>query len=207
MKATLLLTNILLLCSCPVLRAFNGVSAGMAMEYNPIAKLSYPNSGDTEYEIVDNITWEPGVYYNFSTGFRAGSFFSLYNKTFDSGSTEPRSELSSWGIGLIGDYAYEMTDSGRSLLIGGMEIGYGEFTFDNANARRSSGSVWVAGIGGLRYYFTSSFSMELDYRIKWHQYDLSGEPAKSYDFSGSTIRISVGYGLYSSEGKGDNLRL
>jgi len=172
-----------------------------------MAKLSYPNSAGAEYEIVDNVAWEPGLYYNFATGFRTGTFFNLYNKTFDSIGTEPKSRLSSWGIGLLGDYAYEMTDSGRSFLIGGMEIGYGEFTDDNENAKRTSGSVWVAGIGGLRFYFTPSFSMEFDYRIKWHQYDLSGTPAKSYDFSGSTIRISVGYGLYSSEGKGDNSRL
>jgi hypothetical protein len=204
---TLLLANVILLYSYPVVRAFNGVSAGMAMEYNPIAKLSYPNSGDAEYEIVDNITWEPGVYYNFSTGFRAGTFFNLYNKTLDIGGTVPRSKLSSWGLGMLGDYAYELTESGETLLVAGMEIGYSEFKDDNENTRRTSGSVWVAGIGGLRFYFTPSFSIELDYRIKWHQYDMSGMPAKIYDFSGSTIRLSVGYGLYSSEGKGDNSRL
>lgn len=176
------------------------------MEYNPIAKLSYPNSG-AEYEIVDNVTWEPGIYYNFASGFRTGTFVDYYTKTFDPGGTIAKSRLSSWGIGLLGDYAYEMTVSGRTLLIGGMEIGYGEFTDDSASAKRTGGSVWIAGIGGVRFYFTPAFSMELDYRIKWHQYDLSGEPAKSYDFSGSTIRISVGYGLYSSEGKGDNSRL
>jgi hypothetical protein len=207
MRTTLLLANVILLCSYPVVRAFNGVSAGMALEYNPIAKLSYPNSGDAEYEIVDNITWEPGVYYNFSTGFRAGTFFDLYKKTLDMGGTVSRSKLSSWGIGMLGDYAYEMTESGGSLLVAGMEIGYGEFKDDNEHAKRSGGSVWVAGIGGLRFYFTPSFSIELDYRIKWHQYDMTGTPAKSYDFSGSTIRISVGYGLYSSEGKGDNSSL
>lgn len=207
MRTALLLANVIFLCSCPVVRSFNGVSAVMAMEYNPIAKLSYPNSGDTEYEIVDNITWEPGVYYNFSTGFRAGTFFNLYNKTLDIGGTVPRSKLSSWGIGMLGDYGYEMTDSGRSLLIAGMEIGYGEFKDDNEDTSRNGGSVWVAGIGGLRFYFTPSFSIELDYRIKWHQYDMSGTPAKSYDFSGSTVRISVGYGLYSPEEKGDNSRL
>jgi hypothetical protein len=193
----------LICCSCPAIQAFSGLSAGMGMEYNPIAKLSYPNSG-VEYEIVDNITWEPGIYYSFATGFRTGAFFDYYRKTYDPVGTNPKSSLSSWGIGLLGDYAYEMTASGRTLLIGGMEIGYGEFTDDNDSARRTSGSVWIAGIGGLRYYFTSSFSLELDYRIKWQQYDMSGTPAKSYDFSGSTIRISVDYGLYASEGKGDN---
>lgn len=207
MGTTLLLANVIFLCSCPVVQSFSGVSAGMAMEYNPIAKLSYPGSWGAEYEIVDNITWEPGVYYNFSTGFRAGTFFSLYNKTFESVGAEPEARLSSWGFGLLGDYGYEMTDSGRSLLIAGMEIGYGEFTYDNQDAKRSSGSVWVAGIGGLRYYFTPVLSIELDYRIKWHQYDMTGAPAKSYDFSGSTIRMSAGYGLYSSEGKGDSSRL
>ncbi len=206
MKAILPLASIIICCSCPAIAAFTGISAGIGMDYNPIAKLSYPNSG-AEYEVVDNVTWEPGIYYNFATGFRTGTFLDYYRKTYDPGGTNPKSRLSSWGIGLLGDYAYEMTVSGRALLIGGMEIGYGEFTDDNTSAKRTGGSVWVAGIGGLRFYFTSSFSMELDYRIKWHQYDLSGTPAKSYDFSGSTIRISVGYGLYSSEEKGDNSRL
>ncbi len=200
------MANVIILYSSPAIQAFSGVSAAMAIEYNPIAKLSYPNSGGAEYEIVDNVTWEPGVYYNFATGFRAGTFFSLYNKTFDSGGTVPRYRLLSWGIGLLGDYAHELTESGRTLLISGMEIGYGEFTDDNVNSKRSSGSVWIAGIGGLRYYFTPGLSMELDYRIKWHQYDLTGTPAKSYDFSGSTIRISMSYGFYSPEGKGDNSR-
>lgn len=203
MKTILYLIIMLILSSYAVGRAFSGISAGVGMEYNPIAKLTYPNSG-AEYEIVDNVTWEPGIYYNFATGFRTGTFLDYYSKTFDPGGTIAKSKLSSWGIGLLGDYAYEMTVSGRTLLIGGMEIGYGEFTDDNENARRTGGSVWIAGIGGLRYYFTPSFSMELDYRIKWHQYDLSGEPAKSYDFSGSTVRISVGYSLYSSDRKGDN---
>ena len=206
MKTTLILASVIIFYSNPAIHAFNGVSAGIGMEYIPIAKLSYPNSGGAEYEIVDNVTWEPGVYYNFATGFRTGTFFSLYNKTFESVGAEPRSRLSSWGIGLLGDYAYEMTDSGRSLLIAGMEIGYGEFTYDNQNAKRTSGSVWIAGVGGVRYYFTPGLSMEFDYRIKWHQYDLTGTPAKTYDFSGSTIRISMSYGFYSPGGKGDNSR-
>lgn len=203
MRTTLLLANVILLCSCPVVRSFSGVSAGMAMEYNPVAKLSYPNSGGAEYEIVDNITWEPGIYYNFADGFRTGAFFNHYRKRINPGGMS-KSKLSSWGIGMLGDYAYEMTESGGTLLIAGMEIGYGEFKDDNEHAKRSSGSVWIAGIGGLRYYLTPGLSMEFDYRIKWHQYDLTGTPAKTFDFSGSTIRISMSYGLYSPGGKGDN---
>lgn len=204
MKTTLILANVVILCSYPAVQSFSGVSAAMAIEYNPIAKLSYPNSGGAEYEMVDNVAWEPGVYYNFATGFRTGTFLNIYGKTYDPGGTVTKSRLSSWGIGLLGDYAHELTESGRTLLISGMEIGYGEFTDDNINSKRSSGSIWIAGIGGLRYYFTPGLSMEVDYRVKWHQYDLTGTPAKTYDFSGSTIRISVGYGFYSSEGKGDN---
>ncbi len=177
------------------------------MEYNPIAKLSYPNSGGAEYEILDNFTWEPGIYYNFSNGFRTGTFFNIYGKTYDPGGTITKSRLSSWGVGMLGDYAHELTESGGTFLIAGMEMGYGELKDENIHTKRSSGSVWVAGIGGMRFYFTHSFSMEIDYRIKWHQYDLPGTPAKNYDFSGSTLRISVGYGFYSSEKKGDKSRI
>ena len=206
MKTTFILANVIILCSNPAVHAFNGVSAGIGMEYIPIAKLSYPNSGGAAYEIVDNVTWEPGVYYNFATGFRTGTFLNIYGKTYDPGGTVPKSRLSSWGIGILGDYAHELTESGGTLLIAGMEIGYGEFTDDNVNSKRSNGSMWVAGVGGLRYYFTPGLSMEFDYRIKWHQYDLTGTPAKTYDFSGSTIRISMSYGFYSPGGKGDDSR-
>ena len=68
MKTALILASVIIFYSNPAIRAFNGVSAGIGMEYIPTAKLSYPNSGGAEYEIVDNVTWEPGLYYNFATG-------------------------------------------------------------------------------------------------------------------------------------------
>ena len=178
-------------------RAAEGTSVVIGMEYNPLAKLSYQNGSDQEYEIVDNISWEPGVYYNFTTGFRTGAFFQYYRKnTNPTGTTELR--LSSWGIGILTDYGYEMTESGRTLLVAGMEAGYGEFTDKNDFSNRTGGALWVAGLGGIRYYFTPGFCMELDYRIKWDQYDLPGTPSKSYDFSGSTLRLSLGYSIFSS---------
>lgn len=191
---------ILVSAAQPGLHAAEGASVVMAVEYSPLARLSYENGSDLEYEIVDNISWEPGVYYNFSTGFRTGAFFQYYRKKINpSGTTELR--LSSWGIGILTDYGYEITESGRTLLVAGMEAGYGELTDENDFSDRTGGSLWIAGVLGLRYSFTQDLSLELDYRIKWHQYDLSGEPAKSYDYSGSALRLSVGYRIFSSDKK------
>jgi hypothetical protein len=183
------------------LRAGEGLSVLLAMEYNPLARLSYQNGSEQEYDIVDNISWEPGIYYNFTTGFRTGAFFQYYRKNTEAGTTEYK--LSSWGIGILTDYGYEITESGRTLLVAGMETGYGEFTDrNNVTVRKQSGgALWIAGLAGMRYYFTPGLSVELDYRIKWHQYDLSGTPAKSYDFSGSTLRLSLGYRIFSTDKK------
>jgi hypothetical protein len=182
------------------LRAGEGLSVLLAMEYNPLARLSYQNGSEQEYDIVDNISWEPGIYYNFTTGFRTGGFFQYYRKDINpAGTTELN--LSSWGIGILTDYGYEITESGRTLLVAGMETGYGELSDKNVYSNRTGGSIWIAGLAGMRYYFTPGLSVELDYRIKWHQYDLSGTPAKSYDFSGSTLRLSLGYRIFSTDKK------
>jgi hypothetical protein len=200
MKVDIVAVLIIVLGGYAGVRAAEGMSVVMAMEYNPLARLSYQNGSDLEYDIVDNISWEPGVYYNFTTGFRTGAFFQYYRKRINpAGTTELR--LSSWGIGILTDYGYEITESGRTLLVAGMETGYGEFTDKNDYANRTGGSIWIAGLVGMRYFFTPGLSVELDYRIKWHQYDLSGTPAKSYDFSGSTLRLSLGYTIFSSHKK------
>ncbi|MEE9553562.1 MAG: outer membrane beta-barrel protein [candidate division Zixibacteria bacterium] len=178
--------------------SFNGYSISLGMEYNPIAKLDYENDSQIDLDVVDNITWEPGVYFSHPNGFRVGVIFAYYGKTIDRGDTRI-AELSSWGVGVLGDYGYDMTESGKTFLVGGMEAGYGELTDKNEFAERTRGGVWIAGLGGIRYYFSRALSMEMDFRIKFLRYDFTEVPLKSYDFSGPTIRITLGYGIYSSK--------
>jgi len=176
---------------------FSGISLNFGVEYDPIAKFKYVNSSLPGQDIVDNIGWEPGVFYYFPAGFRAGTFFSYYKKEIGRNDNE-KSHLSSWGIGVLGDYGYEITETGRTFLVGGMEVGYGDMTDKNQYSSNSSGAFWIDGIGGIRYFFTRTLSMEFDYRMKWLQYDFTEVPRKNYDYSGSTLRISLGYGIYSS---------
>ena len=175
-----------------------GYSIGLGIEYNPIARLDYINESQIDLDVVDNVALEPGIYYSLSNGFRAGVIYSIYSKKVTRSDTRI-ADLSSWGIGLLGDYGYEMTESGMTLLVGGMEAGYGELTDKNEFSERTRGGVWIAGLGGIRYYFTRALSMEMDFRMKWLRYDFTEVPLKSYDFSGSTIRITLGYGIYSSK--------
>jgi len=179
-----------------VTEAFNGISVNIGVEYDPIAKLEYVNGNQPAQDIVDNIAWEPGLFYHFPAGFRAGTFFSYYMKKIARGDTRS-SDLSSWGIGVLGDYGFELTESGRTFLVGGMEAGFGRLTDKNEFSDKTNGGVWVAGFGGIRYYFTRAFSMEMDFRMKWLQYDFTDAPKKNYDFSGSTLRLTFGYGIYS----------
>jgi len=165
-------------------------------EYNPMAKLEYLNNSRSGLDIVDNIAWEPGIFYGFADGFRVGLIFDYYAKTIDRGGTQS-ADLKSWGIGLVGDYAYEITESGRTSLVGGMESGYGELTDENDYSIKTEGGVWIAGIGGIRHYFNRAFFMEMDFRMKWQQYEFTGVPRKSYDYSGPTIRINLGYMILS----------
>ncbi len=168
----------------------------------PMARIEYPESNLTDFEIYDNITWEPGLYYDFDNGFRAGAVFGVYSKSIDPVFAQG-TVLSSWGVGIIGDYGYEITESGRTLMVGGMETGYGKLSENNGFSARHTNGMWAAGMGGLRYFFGRGFYMQLDYRMKWLQYEFANVPAKSYRFSGSSLRIALGYGVLSSRKNGE----
>jgi hypothetical protein len=183
--------------------AYSGFTAGFGIDYNPVARLEYENGSLPGTDVVDNISWEPALYYSFPNGFRTGIYVPIYFKKIARSDTRS-SEVSSWGIGFIGDYAFEITESGGFLLVTGMEAGYGELTDENEFSRRATGGAWIAGIGGIRNFFTPRFSLELDLRVKWHQFDFPDAPQKSYDFSGTTLRIAICYGFYSVKDRGEN---
>lgn len=177
-------------------QAYDGISLELGLEYNPIARLDYGNQGLPGQDVVDNISLEPGIYASFATGLRAGVFLPYYRKTLDR-SDSRTAKLSAWGIGLTGDYGLEITESGRTLLVAGIEAGYSELTDKNEFNERTRGGVWVAGLGGIRHYFNRVVSFEVDFRVKWLEYDFPQIPQKSYDYSGPTLRVSLGYGIHA----------
>jgi len=185
------------------LMLFSGISSASSekftisggLDYDPIAKLEYPNTYQATQEIVDNVYWEVGLFYNMPTGFRVGTIFDFYGKSFNriySGKTD----LSSIGIGILGDFAFDITESGRTKLLGAMETGYSNLKDKNEFNSQSAGALWVAGYGGVRYFFRSRLYMEMDLRAKWQRFDFSGVPGKIYDFSGTTLRLAVGYSFF-----------
>lgn len=198
--ASALLFGFMVSCSF----AYSGFTAGFGIDYNPIARLDYENGGLPGIDVVDNISLEPSIFYNFHNGFRTGFYVPLYFKKIARSDTRS-SDLSSWGIGFIGDYAFEITESGRLLLVTGMEAGYGELTDKNEFSRRTAGAAWIAGIGGVRNFFTRTISLELDLRVKWQQFDYPDAPEKSYDFSGTTLRIALCYGFFPGEKRGESI--
>lgn len=186
----------------PSARSFDGVVASLGFEYIPIARLEYVDQSGISQDVVDNITWEAGFYYAFPEGLRVGSVISYYAKRIARSDTR-NTDLNSWAISLTGDYGYEMTESGRTLLVGGMEIGYGQMTDKNEFNHRSAGAVSIAGIGGIRHYFSKVISMEIDFRMKWQQYEFSGIPRKNYDYSGPNLRFNLACGIFASKPKGE----
>jgi len=176
--------------------ATKGISIGLGTEYSPMSKVEFGNPVVNSYEIYDNMTIESGLYYNFSSGFRTGVIVSLFNKNINTDYSD--SDISSWGVGVLGDYEYEITESGSTKLVFGMDTGYSRFK-ENSYTNRSDESYWAAFFGGVRYFFSSRYFFEFDYRMKWQEYDLLGVPPKTYKFSGSTLRLALGYGFLSDD--------
>lgn len=201
MKAVFFTSILIVVALVSKSQAFEGISVNLGLEYDPIAKLDYVDTNQPSIEIFDNISWEAGLFYNSRTGFRTGAFFDYYGKTVERTDTR-NSKLTEWGIGMLGDYGYELTESGKTFLVGGMETGYGNLRDKNEFSSKRNGALWVAGIVGIRHYFSRSFSMEMDYRIKWLQYEFNSVPRKNYNFSGSTVRFTLGYGIYSEKSEG-----
>ena len=200
MKSGGIFVFIIMMLMSTNLYAADGIIFGMGMTYIPIAKLDYVNNPNAGYEVFDNIMWGPEIKYNFGNGFEVGASSDFYNKRIEPNDFT-RSDLSLWGLGLDGSYGYALTESGTTLLVGGAEMGYGEIT-DKANSTsKSAGSIWVAGLAGVRFDLFHNVPIEFDYRLGWLQFDVLRYPERKYKFSGNSLKLSLGYefGL----GKGD----
>jgi hypothetical protein len=175
-----------------------GVTIGLGMDYTPIARMRYVNNADLEFEIFDNVAWQGQAFYEFGNGLRVGNYFALYQKRFQpSGSSSI--DLSQWSVGILGDYGYEITDSGSTRLVGGMETGYGELTDQSATVMTTAGSIWVAGIVGVRFKIAYGIFCELDYRLIWLEYDINSFNPKKYLFSGSSLRLALEYPILTND--------
>ena len=174
--------------------AKKGIGVGLGLNYIPIARLEYKLNPEANFEIVDNIFWKPRLFYEFGNGFSAGIISEIYRKSIKpSGST--RYDLSCWSLGAYGDYGYEITESGRTLLVGGMEIKYGQFSGKVYFGSKSAGAVGITALAGIRHYFSEPLSMEFDYRIGWQEFDIVNRSEKKYVFNGSSLQLYFGYGF------------
>jgi len=176
--------------------AARGFSIGLGTEYMPLSSVEFGNPVVNRYEIYDNMSIESGAFYNFNSGFRIGTIVSLFSKSINTGTST--SDISSWGVGVLGDYQYEITESGSTMLVLGIDSGYSRFK-ENSYTDRSDASYWASLFGGVRYFFSARYFFEFDYRMKWQEFELVGTPLKTFKFSGSSLRLALGYGFFSDE--------
>jgi hypothetical protein len=191
---------ILALCHAPqAFSASEGISIGLGTDYLPLGKVEFGNPIQNSYDFYDNMFVETGFYYNFNTGFRIGGLLTLFSRNINPGGNSS-SDISSWGVGALGDYEYSISESGSTNLVLGIDSGYSKFKDSNDFAKRTDNSYWVAAFGGLRYFFNTRYFLEIDYRMKWQEFSLAGNPVdKSFDFSGSSLRLALGYGFFSHQ--------
>lgn len=176
--------------------ASKGISVGLGTEYTPLSSVEFGNPPEYRYEFYDNMSIESGLFYNFSSGFRTGVIITLFSKSINTETSD--SDISSWGVGILGDYQYKITESGSTRLVFGMDTGYSRFK-ENSYTNRSDESYWASFFGGVRYFFSNRYFFEFDYRMKWQEFDLLGVPAKTFIFSGSSLRLALGYGFFSDD--------
>jgi hypothetical protein len=181
---------------CPALFAVEGIRLGLGFDYIPISKVEYVRDPELNFQVFDNIIWQGRATYDFGNGFNAGTFFDYYSRQI-----HPQgyltSNLSLWGAGFFGDYGYEMTESGHALLVTGAETGFGRLTDKAGSTKYSDGSLFIAGLVGLRFTVAPRLWLNTDYRLSFEEFGPLGPREKKYFFSGSSLRLSLEYQIYS----------
>jgi hypothetical protein len=193
-----------MIIACQSFAADKTVNIGVGLDYTPIALLRYDNNPYADYEIVDNIAWQGRLSYSFGNGFKSGLIFDYMSKTIHPGSSTT-TDLSLWGLGAFGDYGYEITESGHTLLVAGMEVGYGELSDKSIGLTTSGGAPWAAGMVGTRFLIGGAVWLETLYRLGWQEFEITRRPSRKYRFAGSSLRVSLDVPIYpfsnKSEGK------
>lgn len=176
------------------------VNLGLGLDYTLIGRLRYEGNPNADFDFYDNLAWQGRASYSFDNGFKSGLVFDYYAKTIRP-NPSTRDDLSMWGLGVYGDYGYPITESGRTRLVGGMEIGYGELTDKSTSFSETAGSVWIAGLAGTRFMIGGKAWLELDYRLAWQEFELATTPQRRYLFSGSSLRLALEYPIFSGREK------
>jgi hypothetical protein len=184
-----------LIIACQSYAADKTVNIGAGFDYIPIAILRYDNSSVADFEIVDNIAWQGRLSYSFGNGFKSGLMFDYLSKSIRPGSSI-KTDLRLWGLGAFGDYGYEITETGHTLLVAGMETGYGELSDKSIGVTKSSGAPWVAGLIGTRFLIGGAVWLETVYRLGWQEFEIAKRPSRKYRFGGSSLRISLDIPIY-----------
>jgi hypothetical protein len=181
--------------------ALAGLTLGLGLDYTPIARMKYVNNSDIEFEIVDNVAWQGRLLYDFNNGLRATGIVDFYKKKIHPGAFSAI-DLSQWTLGFGGDYGYEITESGATLISAGMETGYGQLTSGSNALSSTSGSMWVSGMVGVRFLVAYNFWCELDYRLVWLEYEIRDINPKKFIFSGSCLRLALDYPISGHRDEG-----
>ncbi|HBC45576.1 MAG TPA: hypothetical protein DCZ43_00875, partial [candidate division Zixibacteria bacterium] len=177
---------------CPSVFA-KGIKLGLGFDYAPIAKVKYVRNSELNFEIFDNLIWQGKATYDFGN-FSAGALFDYLSKTI-----HPQdyltTDLSVWGIGACADYGYNMTESGHAQLVGGIETGYARLHDKSGESSVSDGSLWAAGVAGLRFMIVKNLWLETDYKLSWMEFGPISVREKKYDLSGSSLKLALDYQL------------
>jgi hypothetical protein len=177
---------------CPGVFA-KGIKLGLGFDYAPTAKVKYVRNADLNFEIFDNLIWQGQANYDFGN-FSAGALFDYLSKTI-----HPQdyltTNLSVWGIGACADYGYNMTESGHAQLVGGIETGYARLHDKSGESSVSDGSLWAAGVAGLRFMIVKNLWLETDYKLSWMEFGPISVREKKYDLSGSSLKLALDYQL------------
>jgi hypothetical protein len=178
---------------CPKIFA-KGIKLGLGFDYTPIAKVKYVRNPELNFEVFDNLIWQGQATYDFGNGFTGGVLFDYLSKTI-----HPQdyltTDLSLWAVGACADYGYKMTESGHAQLVGGVETGYARLHDKSGGSSVSDGSLWVAGVAGLRLLIAKNLWLESDYQLSWMQFGPIGAREKKYDLSGSSLKLVLEYQL------------
>jgi len=198
MKSTLLIMSALIISYANSYSRSIYLSGGIC--YEPVGKLDYPQRGGPKTEFYDIIKYEIGPFIKLNRDFQLGITVGYSKKGIDPGGNT-HSDLTIWDVNLISEYGYEFTESGRAVIVLGAETNYGHLADDGGYGTVSGGGFGVAGIIGWRYKISKKSLIEMDYRFSQKEISLKGDPEKTYEFSGSTIRLLFGYTIFNSENK------
>jgi hypothetical protein len=182
--------------------ADKSIELGVGLDYTPIGLLRFDYNSNADYELVDNIAWQGRLSYNFGNGFKSGLIFDYMAKKIHPG-PHTTFDLTLWNIGLTGNYGTEITESGHTLLIAGMESGYGNLSDKSGEITKSGGALWAAGMVGTRFLIGGKIWLDIAYRLGWQQFSIAHYPSRKYRFAGSSLRVSLDIPIYRFRDKGE----